>query len=376
MNACYNLNMLNHNEHILSVIRQFAIYGDFVSCKPVGNGHINNTYRSTFNQAGREIRYTHQRINKSVFKQPEQVMDNIVSVTSFLRQLYISQGLSDVSRRTLTVVPCRDGKMFYVDENGDYWRTYLYVENVQTYEVLENEELAYRLGKAIGNFQNSLSSYNGSRLHDTIPRFHDMHMRYEQLDEALEKDVKKRADTIKEELDFLAANRERGMVLTDGLASGRLREGITHNDTKVNNILFDEKTGAALCVIDLDTVMPGTVLFDTGDLIRTATNTAAEDEQDVSKVQFNFAVFKALIKGYVEEASGFLSPYEKSLIAESGRTITLIMAVRMVTDYLNGDVYYKIDYPEHNIVRARTQIALIKAMDAQWDEIQRFVSEL
>ena len=221
-----------------------------------------------------------------------------------------------------------------------------------------------------------LSSYNGSRLHDTIPRFHDMHMRYEQLDEALEKDVKKRADTIKEELDFLAANRERGMVLTDGLASGRLREGITHNDTKVNNILFDEKTGAALCVIDLDTVMPGTVLFDTGDLIRTATNTAAEDEQDVSKVQFNFAVFKSLIKGYVEEASGFLSPYEKSLIAESGRTITLIMAVRMVTDYLNGDVYYKIDYPEHNIVRARTQIALIKAMDAQWDEIQRFVSEL
>ncbi len=363
-------------EQIYSVIDKFAIYGDFVSCKPVGNGHINNTYRSSFNQAGREVRYTHQRINKAVFTKPDQVMENIASVTSFLRRRYASQGLGDVSRRTLTVVPCRDGRMFYRDENGDYWRTYLYVENVQTYEVLESEALAYRLGKAIGNFQNSLSSYDGKRLHDTIPRFHDMRMRYEQLDAALAKDVKNRAAGIAAELDFLAANRERGMVLTDGLASGKLREGITHNDTKVNNILFDEKSGEALCVIDLDTVMPGTVLFDTGDLIRTATNTAAEDEQDVSKVRFNFPVFKALIRGYMEEAAGFLSPYEKSLIAESGRTITQIMAVRMITDYLNGDVYYKIDYPEHNIVRARTQIALIKAMDAQWNEIEQFVAGL
>lgn len=364
------------NDQILSIINRFAIYGDFVSCKPVGNGHINNTYRSTFNQAGREVRYTHQRINKNVFKQPEQVMENIVSVTSFLRRQYQQMGLDDVSRRTLTVIPCKDGAMFYKDDDGDYWRTYLYVENVQTYEVLESEELAHRLGKAIGNFQNSLAGYDGKRLYDTIPRFHDMHMRYDQFDEALAKDVKNRAAGIKAELDFLEANRERGMILSDGLASGKLREGITHNDTKVNNILFDDKTGAALCVIDLDTVMPGTVLFDTGDLIRTATNTAAEDEKDVSKVQFNFSVFKALISGYMEEAKGFLSPYEKSLLAESGRTITQIMAVRMITDYLNGDVYYKIDYPEHNIVRARTQIALIKSMDAQWDKIQQFIAGL
>ncbi|AEE17757.1 aminoglycoside phosphotransferase [Treponema brennaborense DSM 12168] len=361
---------------ISSVISQFAIYGDFVSCKPVGNGHINNTYRSTFNQAGAAVRYTHQRINKQVFKNPAAVVENISAVTDFLRGTYAADGLDDISRRTLTLVPCKNGKLFYLDENGDYWRTYLFVENVKTFEILDSAELAVRLGKAVGDFQNRLSAYDGKKLNDTIPRFHDMRLRYAQLDEALANDVKKRAAGIASELAFLAENRERGMVLSDGLASGKLREGITHNDTKLNNILFDEKTGDALCVIDLDTVMPGTVLFDTGDLIRTATNTAAEDEKDVSKVSFNIGLFKSIIAGYMSEASAFLSPYEKSLLAESGRVITQIMAVRMITDYLNGDVYYHTDYPEHNLVRARTQIALIRSMDAQWDTVQAFVNGL
>jgi Ser/Thr protein kinase RdoA (MazF antagonist) len=166
------------------------------------------------------------------------------------------------------------------------------------------------------------------------------------------------------------------MILSDGLASGKLREGITHNDTKLNNILFDQATGEALCVIDLDTVMPGTVLFDTGDMIRTATNTAAEDEKDVSKVTFNFNVFRALIGGYYSKAGAFLTDYEKSLLPESGRAITQIMAVRMLTDYINGDVYYHTDYPEHNLVRARTQIALMKSMDSQWDLITAFIHDL
>lgn len=363
-------------KEISHVISQFAIYGDLVSFKPLGNGHINNTYRSTFSQGGARIRYTHQRINKEVFKQPDQVVSNIAAVTDFLRESYKKEGLEDISRRTLTLVPCKDGKFFYLDSHGNYWRTYLFVENVTTYEIMDSTALAQQLGQTVGEFQNRLASYNGPRLFDTIPRFHDMHLRYQQLDDALARDPAGRKASAKEELDFLEANRQRGMVLSDGLANGKLREGITHNDTKLNNILFDQETGAALCVIDLDTVMPGTVLFDTGDMIRTATNTAAEDEKDLSKVTFNFNVFRALIGGYYAKAGSFLTDYEKSLLAESGRAITQIMAVRMLTDYINGDVYYHTDYPEHNLVRARTQIALIKSMDSQWDLVTAFIHDL
>ncbi len=369
------MNAIQEKE-IFDVISHFAIYGDLVSCKPLGNGHINNTYRSTFSQGGAKVRYTHQRINKEVFKQPDQVVANIAAVTDFLRDSYKKEGLEDISRRTLTLVPCKDGKLFHLDSQGNYWRTYLFVENVTTYEILDSTALAEQLGKTIGEFQNRLASYKGPRLFDTIPRFHDMHLRYQQLDDALARDPVGRRVSAQAELDFLEANRQRGMVLSDGLANGKLREGITHNDTKLNNILFDEETGEALCVIDLDTVMPGTVLFDTGDMIRTATNTAAEDEKDLSKVTFNFNVFRALIGGYYSKAGAFLTDYEKSLLAESGRAITQIMAVRMLTDYINGDVYYHTDYPEHNLVRARTQIALMKSMDSQWDLITAFIHDL
>ena len=363
-------------KEIFHVISQFAIYGDLVSCKPLGNGHINSTFRSTFNQGGTSVRYTHQRINKEVFKQPDQVVANIAAVTDFLRESYRREGLEDISRRTLTLVPCKDGKLFYLDPAGNYWRTYLFVENVTTYEILDSTSLAEQLGRTVGEFQNRLASYKGPRLHDTIPRFHDMHLRYQQLDQAIASDPKGRVASVQAELAFLMQNRQRGMVLSDGLASGQLREGITHNDTKLNNILFDQETGAALCVIDLDTVMPGTVLFDTGDMIRTATNTAAEDERDLSKVTFNFNVFRALISGYYSQAGTFLTNYETKLLPESGRAITQIMAVRMLTDYINGDVYYHIDYPDHNLVRARTQIALMKSMDSQWDLITAFIHDL
>lgn len=361
---------------IQNVISQFAIYGDFISYKPLGNGHINSTFCSTFNQGGTEVRYTHQLINKKVFQRPDQVVANIAAVTDFLRQSYQKDGMEDISRRTLTLVPCKDGKLFYLDPAGNYWRTYLFVENVTTYEILDSTPLAEQLGRTIGEFQNRLARYSGPRLHDTIPRFHNMQLRYQQFDQAIQTNPLGRVASAQVEIDFLQQNRQRGMILTQGLASGKLREGITHNDTKLNNILFDQKTGTALCLIDLDTVMPGTVLFDTGDMIRTATNTAAEDEQDLSKVTFNFNVFRSLISGYYSQAGTFLTDYEKSLLAESGRTITQIMAVRMLTDYINGDVYYHTGYPEHNLIRARTQIALMKSMDAQWDLITAFIHDL
>lgn len=368
------------------IFKRFAIYGDLVSFKPFGGGHINGTYLSVWNQAGTQVRYTHQRINRRVFQNPAAVIENIRRITEHIAAKLIAEAepaatiatqptpqpgtaAVPVSRQALTLIPAKDGRFFYLDPAGEYWRTYLFIEDAVTYERMESSALARKAGAAIGAFQRQLSDYRGPALHETIPDFHNMHSRYDQLDHAVAHDVAGRLAEVRAELAFLEANRARGMILSDGLARGTLPRGITHNDTKLNNILFDAATGNALCIIDLDTVMPGTVLFDTGDLIRTAANTACEDEPDLSKVRFDTSLFAALIDGYLSTASSFLTPAEKSLIAESGRVLTQIMAVRFLTDYLNGDRYYKISRPTHNLDRARSQIALIRSMDSQWERL-------
>lgn len=374
------------------IFKRFAIYGDLVSFKPFGGGHINGTYLSVWNQAGTQVRYTHQRINRRVFQNPAAVIENIRRITEHIAAKLIAEAepaatiatqptpqpgtaAVPVSRQALTLIPAKDGRFFYLDPAGEYWRTYLFIEDAVTYERMESPALARKAGAAIGAFQRQLSDYRGPALHETIPDFHNMHSRYDQLDHAVAHDVAGRLAEVRAELAFLEANRARGMILSDGLARGTLPRGITHNDTKLNNILFDAATGNALCIIDLDTVMPGTVLFDTGDLIRTAANTACEDEPDLSKVRFDTSLFAALIDGYLSTASSFLTPAEKSLIAESGRVLTQIMAVRFLTDYLNGDRYYKISRPTHNLDRARSQIALIRSMDSQWDRILHIVGQ-
>lgn len=273
------------------------------------------------------------------------------------------------SRQTLTLIPAKDGRFFYIDEAGEYWRTYLFIEGAAAFEIMEDTKRAYKAGAAVGTFQRLLADYSGV-LHETIPNFHNMRCRYAQLDEAVRRDEAGRAASVQKELHFLEENRVRGMILTDGLIAGQLQWRVTHNDTKLNNMLFDIATGEVLCLIDLDTVMPGTALFDIGDLIRTGTNTACEDEQDCSKVHCDVPLFHALVAGYLSTAGGTLTGYEKSLIAESGRNLAQIMAVRFLTDYINGDKYYKTARREHNLDRARTQIALMQSMDAQWDRLQ------
>ena len=371
----------------VEIFKQFDIYGDLQSFQAFGKGHINNTYLSVWNQAGTQVRYTHQRINKHVFTKPAEVVENIRHITEHIAAklaadtdikanvggYFLVEDTISASRRVLTLVPTKDGRFFYVDRDGEYWRTYLFIEKASTFEQMDSPALAHKVGAAVGIFQQQLSDYSGPPLHETIPDFHNMHSRYEQLDRAVALNTAGRLETVREELAFLEENRARGMILSDGLANGTLKRGITHNDTKLNNILFDDATGEAICLIDLDTVMPGTVLFDTGDLIRTAANTACEDEQDLSKVHFDCNIFKALIGGYLSTAGGCLTAYEKSLITESGRILTQIMAVRFLTDYLNGDIYYKTTRPTHNLDRARTQIALIKSMDSQWEQLQRIV---
>jgi hypothetical protein len=300
-------------------------------------------------------------------------MENIQRVTNHIAEKLKKAGIGDRSRRVLTVIPSKDGKLWARDDEGGWWRTYLFIENTHTLEVTSSPEDAGFLGKSIAYFQRQLADLGGQKLHETIPGFHNMEKRYERFYDALSKDCKGRAKYVQPEIAFMKQNEERGTVLVRALCNGSLPERICHNDAKMNNILIDDDSLQALCVIDLDTVMPGTSLFDVGDLIRTVTTRAAEDERDLSKVEFDLTFFEALLDGYLSEAGKFLTSPELELLCEAGRNITQIMGLRFLTDYLEGDHYYQTAKPDHNLDRCRTQIALIKSMDEKWEEAMRIV---
>lgn len=354
---------------LLDLVHQFSIHGEFETAAPFGSGHINDTFMSRWDQAGTRVRYLHQRINEKVFVRPDEVMENIERVTTHIAKKLAAAGVSGRSRRTLTVVPSREGKLWVRDAGGGWWRTYLFIEGTHALEVASSPEQARFLGKSIGNFQKQLADLGGGRLHETIPDFHNMEKRYRRFYDAVSRDALGRVRQVREEIAFMQENEERGGILIRALREGRIPERICHNDTKMNNILIDDENAQALCVGDLDTVMPGTSLFDTGDLIRTVTTRAEEDERDLSKVEFDLRFFEALLEGYLSEALEFLQEEEKALIAESGRNITQIMGLRFLTDYLEGDHYYHIARQDHNLDRCRNQIALIKSMDIQWQSI-------
>ena len=355
------------------LISRFALYGEFETAIPFGSGHINNTYQSVWNQAGVKLRYTHQRINEQVFVHPDEVMENISRVTGHIAAKLLHDGASGRSRRVLQVVPSRDGKPWVRDDEGGWWRTYLFIEGTHTLEITSSPEDARFLGESIARFQSQLADLGGPRLYETIPGFHHMEKRYRRFYDALSADCRGRAKTAQAEIAFMRDNEERGSILIRALQDGSIPERICHNDTKINNILIDDANAQALCVIDLDTVMPGTSLFDVGDLIRTVTTRAAEDERDLAKVAFDPVFFRALMTGYLSEAGAFLTPAEKKLICEAGRNITQIMGLRFLTDYLEGDHYYHTARPDHNLDRCRTQIALIRSMDSQWETAQGII---
>ena len=358
--------MIQNRQKLLeSILSQFAIYGEFENAKPFGSGHINNTYQSVWNQAGVKLRYTHQRINEQVFIHPGEVMENIWRVTDHIRKKLTGAG--DTSRRVLTVIPSADGKPWVRDREGGWWRTYLFIEGTHSLELTSSPEDARFLGASIARFQSQLADLGGPRLHETIPDFHHMEKRYRRFYDALSADCCGRAKNVGAEIDFMRENEERGGILIRALKDGSIPERICHNDTKINNILVDDKSSEALCVIDLDTVMPGTSLFDVGDLIRTVTTRAAEDERDLAKVAFDPVFFRALLSGYLSEAGAFLTTKEKELLCEAGRNITQIMGLRFLTDYLEGDHYYHTARPDHNLDRCRNQIALIRSMDSKWE---------
>jgi Ser/Thr protein kinase RdoA (MazF antagonist) len=361
---------------LLDCVRQFALYGEFEDASPFGNGHINDTFVSRWNQAGTLVRYLHQRINEKVFARPDQVMENIQRVTAHIAGKLIAGGEAGWSRRVLTVVPSRDGKPWVRDREGGWWRTYLFIEETHSLELADSPEALEFLGRSIGLFQSQLADMAGERLHETIVDFHNMESRYRRFYRALAEDACGRARELGPEIAFMEENEDRGCVLIRALREGRIPERICHNDTKMNNILINNADSRALCMTDLDTVMPGSSLFDVGDLIRTAAARSREDEQDLSRVVFDLAYFEALLRGYWSEASAFLTGEEKKLLAESGRCFAQIMGLRFLTDYLEGDHYYHIARPSHNLDRCRNQIALIKSMDAQWDRALEIADRL
>ena len=350
--------------------KRFDIPGDFLFADPYGSGHINDTYAVSFTQGGANIRYIFQRINHNVFKNPPQVMDNILRVTEHQqRKLAVCP---DESRHALRVIRARDSKPYLQDEEGNYWRVYIFVENAHTYDVIEKPEQAYQAAKAFGQFQSELVDLPGGRLHETIPDFHNTPSRFEKFLRALEADSHNRAASVKAEIDFALARSEDVGVLLDLCAKGEIPERTTHNDTKLNNVLIDDLSGEGICVIDLDTVMPGLALYDFGDLVRTSTSPAKEDELDLSKVRMQFHMFEQLVKGYLAAAGKFLTKAELEHLPFSGKLITFEIGLRFLTDHLQGDVYFKTHRANHNLDRCRTQLKLVESIEAQMDKMLQF----
>ena len=338
--------------------------------KPFGEGHINETYAVYMpGPEGTDVpRYVLQRVNIHVFKNPAQVMENIFSVTEYLREVIRKEG-GDLDRETLSYIKTKSGDTYFEDADGQPWRCLHYVPNSICHQTVEEPQQFYQSARSFGHFLKQLGDYPAEDLYETIPRFHDTVKRFQDFSEAVRKDVKNRAGQCREEIDFALAREADCGVLMNQLQEGILPLRVTHNDTKLNNILFDADTDQGLCIIDLDTIMPGLAANDFGDSIRFGASTAEEDEPDLSKVHFDIHLYELYVKGYLEMAREVLTPAEIDSLPWGARLMTLECGMRFLADYLQGDVYFKTAYPEHNLVRARTQFRLVKEMEEQFDSM-------
>ncbi len=361
---------------VRAIAAAFDIYGDFVSAKPYGSGHINDTYAATFDQGATRIRYLFQRINHNIFKNPEGLMQNVARVCAHSQQKLRESGAPDASRRSLSLVPTRDGRQWFVDKDGNTWRTYLFVERARGYDVIENTAQAYQAARSFGAFQKLLVDIPGERLIETIPNFHNTTARFAAFRAALAADKHNRAHEVKSEIDFLVKREADCNIVVDHIAAGRIPERVTHNDTKLNNVLIDDYTQEGICVIDLDTAMPGSALYDFGDMVRTSTSPSKEDETDLSKIYLQENYFEALVRGYFSTAGEFLNSYEKELLPFSGKLLTLECGMRFLTDYLDGDNYFKTTRPGHNLDRCRNQFQLVTDIEGKLEKLNKLVAGL
>ncbi len=369
------MNCTKIDEAIAAFALETAANGRLVSKTPYGNGHINDTFLVRCQTADNtEKRYILQRMNHDIFKTPPQLMENMVHVTKYLRKKILSQG-GDPDRETLNVLKTQGGADCYQDSGNNYWRVFSFIENSMCLEKVENAKDFYDSGAAFGNFQRMLADYPAETLHETIPNFHNTPSRLQDFQKAVRTGDKERAALAQREISFVLDRVREASVLTDLLSEGKLPLRVTHNDTKLNNILFDADTHKALCIIDLDTVMPGLSLYDFGDSIRFGANTGAEDETDLTKVGLDLGLFEAFTKGYLEGCKGSLTAKEIEMLPMGAKLMTYECGMRFLADFLTGDHYFKVHRGNHNLDRARTQFQLVADMETKWDEMTAIVQK-
>lgn len=361
---------------ISSISGQFSVQGSFVTGEEIQSGHINSTYRASYLlDDGTERRFIIQSINRNVFKDPYAVMKNVESVTRHINNRVLRHK-KNLGGQTLNLFPARKGGTWIEDESGRVWRCYNHIEDCMTYDVVENTRQAYQAAHAFGSFQDLVSDLDSSKMIETIPDFHHTRKRYRRLMDVAAKDPMGRLDSVRQEFDFIRNRENLVDILLDLQAAGSIPTRVTHNDTKINNVMIDANTDEAVCVIDLDTVMPGLALYDFGDLVRSATSPAAEDEKDLSKVQMQMPMFEALVEGYLDAAGSFLNDVEADHLVHAGKLMSFEVGIRFLTDHLEGDVYFKTHRPDHNLDRCRTQLKLVECIEKDEERMKSFVRKV
>jgi len=356
------------------IIAHFHITGTFESGNSYGSGHINDTYLVRTLEKNQPD-YILQRINHHVFKNIPALQENIERATTHLKGKLEKIPGSQPNRETLTLIPAEDDKSYYIDKEGNYWRVYLFIDNQRSYDRVESAHQAFEGGKTFGRFQYLISDLDGPPLHETIPDFHNMETRLAAFFKVVESHPVNRVDTAFEEIRFVEQRAEEMTRILRLGRKGEIPKRITHNDTKFNNVLLDEHD-KGLCVIDLDTIMPGYIHYDFGDSIRTSTNTATEDEADLSRVEMDIRLFEAYTKGFLSQTQSFLTQTETDNLAFAGKMMTFIIGLRFLTDYLDGDHYFKVHHKGHNLQRARTQFKLVTSMERQYDQMQKIIERM
>ncbi|MEG1848627.1 MAG: aminoglycoside phosphotransferase family protein [Lachnospiraceae bacterium] len=357
------------------VINNFQFGGKVIDQSPFGNGHINDTFALIIQQEdGSTKRVILQRMNHEIFKQPVELMENILNVTSYLKKQIIAKG-GDPERETLNVIQDKQGLPYYKDSDGNYWRSYIFIEGATCYDIVEKPEDFYNSALAFGNFQRLLADYPANTLHETIKGFHDTKARFARFKQVVAEDKMGRAASVQEEIQFVLNREDVANVLGQMQTAGELPIRVTHNDTKLNNIMIDNKTGKAICVIDLDTVMPGLAVNDFGDSIRFGASTGLEDEPDLNKIWCDMDLFDLYTKGFIEGCNGSLTQTELKMLPMGAKVMTFECGMRFLTDYLEGDVYFRIHRENHNLDRTRTQFKLVADMESKWGQMAEIVAK-
>ena len=347
------------------IIKKFQINGEVESIVPYGEGHINDTYLVTLKNC--PTQYILQKLNTKIFQNYDGLMNNIQKVTSVMQNIVLSQG-GDVNRECMRLIPTLDNKAYYVSDNG-CWRVTLFVKDTVVYQVIDSPAVFENAGEAFGKFIARLDGFDASGLCEVIPNFHNSVDRYNKFLTAIEQNKSNRACLVQEEIDFVKKRADKLSLIVDALAKGEIPLRVTHNDTKINNVLIDKDTGKAICIIDLDTIMPGSLLYDFGDSIRSGCNTALEDEKNLDLVDFDINLYEAYCKGFLRGIGEKITDKELEMLHIGAIVITLECGIRFLTDYLDGDLYFKTDYPDHNLVRCHTQFKLARKMESQSDKM-------